>query len=180
MSRTVRMTWWKILLIGLAIVLAVSFIGKITGGFTKDWEDVTILERNPDNELTGKYGWKDDVYNNGDGYKLTAKKDGSVVINGEYTGSSGKAEIPLEKVTLAAGTYTISGAPNGGNATYYLKATVDSTDYIADFGSEGGTFTLTTSTEVTVSLVLFGEHEFNYVKIQPVLVEGDEAGDFYE
>ena len=180
MNRTIRLTWWKILLIGLAIVLVVSFIGKITGGWTKDWKDVTILERNPENELTGRYGWKDDVYNVGDGYKLTAKKDGTVVINGEYTGTNGNAEIVLEKVTLAAGTYTISGAPNGGNATYYLKATAGSTDYIADFGAEGGTFTLSASTEVTVTLVLFGEYEFNNVRIQPVIVEGSEPGDFYE
>ena len=179
MSRTVRMTWWMLLLVGLAIIMAVSFIGKITGGFTKDWEDVTILERNPDNELTGKYGWKDDVYNVGDGYKLTARKDGSIIINGKYTGSNGKAEIPLETVTLQAGTYTISGAPNGGNATYYLKATVGDTDYIANFGAEGGTFT-TNGGQVTVTLVLFGDYDFSNVKIQPVIVEGSEAGDFYK
>ena len=183
MSRTVRMTWWKLLLVALAIILAVTFIGRITGGFTKDWKDVTLLDRNEDNELSGKYegaGWKDDSYNVGDGYKLTAKKDGTIIIDGELTGSSNSTTIPLETVTLAAGTYTISGAPNGGNATYYLKATVGGKDYIADFGTEGGTFTLTSSSEVTVSLVLFSEHEFNYVKIQPVLVEGDEPGTFYE
>ena len=180
MNRSVRLTWWGVIAIVLVIVLAVSFIGKITGGFSKDWEDVTILDRNPDNLLSGEYGWKDDVYNVGDGYKLTAKNDGSIVITGEYTGTDGSASIVLEKVTLAAGTYTLSGAPNGGNATYLLKVTYGSNNVIGDFGAEGGTFTLSSSTEVTLQLVLYPEHEFLRTTVRPVIVEGSEAGDFYE
>ena len=137
------------------------------------------MDRNEDNLLTGKYGWKDDVYNVGDGYKLTASNDGTVKINGKYTGSNGSAVISLENVTLAAGTYTISGAPNGGNATYKLQAVYDGVTVVADFGSAGGTFTLTTSEEVTVQLVLYDDFDFNNVTIRPVLVEGSEAGSFY-
>ena len=170
----------KMLAIVAVACVVMAFIGNITGGFQTSLKDASLRPRNPDNLLSGEYGWKDDVYNVGDGYKLSVKNDGSIIIYGELTGSSNSTTISLETVTLAAGTYTISGAPNGGNATYYLKATVSGKDYIADFGTEGGTFTLTSSSEVTVSLVLFADHEFNYVKIQPVLVEGDEAGTFYE
>ena len=169
----------KLIIVALAVILAVSFLGRITDGFQIDLKDATLRDRNESNLLTGKYGWKDDVYNNGDGYKLTAAKDGTVTINGEYTGSASSAVIPLEKVTLSAGTYTISGAPNGGNQTYLIKVVYGESETVADFGSTGGTFTLTSSEEVTIQLVLYGDFEFNNVKIRPVLVDGSEAGDFY-
>lgn len=172
----------KLILVALAVILAVSFIGKITNGFQTDLKDATLRDRNESNLLTGKYtetGWKDDSYNVGDGYKLTAAKDGTITINGEYTGSSASATVVLEKVTLSAGTYTLSGAPNGGNQTYLIKAVYGGTETVADFGSTGGTFTLTSSEPVTIQLVLFGDFEFNNVKIRPVLVDGSEAGDFY-
>ena len=175
MNKTIRLTWGKLLLIALAIVLLVSFIGSITGGWTKKWEDVTILQRNEDNLLSGDF----EDYNAGDGITVTARKDGTLYLNGEYKGSQQSITIPIEEVSLSAGTYTISGAPNGGNYTYHLKVTYDSTSVIADFGSSKGTFTLTKDTAVTVQLVVFGDCEFNNVKIQPVLVDGSEAGDFY-
>ena len=180
MNRSVRLTWWGLIAIMLCIVLAVSLLGKITGGFTKDWEDVTIMERNPDNLLSGKYGWTDDKYNSGDGITLNARKDGTVILNGEYKGSSEKVEITLEKRTLSAGTYTLSGAPYGGNYTYHLAVIYGSVTVIGDFGEAKGTFTLTESTEVTLKLVCFPDEKFSGVTIRPVLVEASEAGDFYK
>ena len=176
-----RPSWIVMIAFGLILILVISFIGRITDGFQIDLKDASVVQRNPDNLLSGKYdgsGWKDNTYNVGDGYTLTAKKNGTILINGEYTGASGKTEIPLEILTLSAGTYTISGASGGGNATYYLKATAGGTDYIADFGAEDGTFTLTSPGDVTVSLVIFGEYKFENVKIQPVVVEGSDPGSF--
>lgn len=170
----------KMLAIVAVACLAMAFIGNITDGFQTNLKDASLRPRNPDNLLSGEYGWKDDVYNVGDGYKLSAKNDGSIVITGEYTGTDGSASIVLEKVTLAAGTYTLSGAPNGGNATYLLKVTYGSNNVIGDFGAEGGTFTLSSSTEVTLQLVLYPEHEFLRTTVRPVIVEGSEAGDFYK
>lgn len=170
----------KMIAIVAVACLAMVFFGNITDGFQTNLKDASLRPRNPDNLLSGEYGWKDDVYNVGDGYKLSAKNDGSIVITGEYTGTDGSASIVLEKVTLAAGTYTLSGAPNGGNATYLLKVTYGSNNVIGDFGAEGGTFTLSSSTEVTLQLVLYPEHEFLRTTVRPVIVEGSEAGDFYE
>lgn len=170
----------KMLAIVAVACLVMAFFGNITDGFQTNLKDASLRPRNPDNLLSGEYGWKDDVYNVGDGYKLTAKNDGSIVITGEYTGTDGSASIVLEKVTLAAGTYTLSGAPNGGNATYLLKVTYGSNNVIGDFGAEGGTFTLSSSTEVTLQLVLYPEHEFLRTTVRPVIVEGSEAGDFYK
>lgn len=170
----------KMIAIVAVACLAMAFIGHITDGFQTNLKDASIRGRNPDNLLSGDYGWKDDVYNVGDGYKLTAKNDGSIVITGEYTGTDGSAVIDLEEVTLSAGTYTLSGAPNGGNATYLLRVSYGSTNVIGDFGAEGGTFTLSSSTEVTVQLLLYPEHEFLRTTVRPVIVEGSEAGEFYE
>lgn len=170
----------KIIAIVAVACVAMAFFGHITDGFQTNLKDASLRGRNPDNLLSGDYGWKDDVYNVGDGYKLTAKNDGSIVITGEYTGTDGSAIIDLEKVTLSAGTYTLSGAPNGGNATYLLRVSYDSTNVTGDFGAEGGTFTLSASTEVTVQLLLYPEHEFLRTSVRPVIVEGSEAGDFYE
>ena len=170
----------KMIAIAAVACLVLSFIGHITGGFQTPLKDATLRDRNPDNLLTGKYGWTDDVYNVGDGYKLTASNDGTVTINGKYTGADGSVVVVLEKVTLAAGTYTLSGTPNGGNQTYHLRASYGSTTVTGDFGGAKGTFTLTSSTEVTISLVIYDDFDFNYVKVRPVLVEGSTAGDFYD
>lgn len=175
MNKTIRLTWWKVILIALAIVLLVSFIGRITGGWSKDWEDVTILERNEKNLLTGDF----EDYNVGDGITVTARKDGTLYLNGEYKGAEQSVTVDIETLSLAAGTYTLSGAPKGGNYTYHLKVTYGSTTVIGDYGTTKGTFTLGSDTEVNVQLVVFGDNEFKNVKIQPVLVEGSEAGDFY-
>lgn len=172
----------KMIAIAAVAVIIVSFIGHITGGFQSSLADASLRDRNPDNLLTGKYtaaGWKDDAYNVGDGYKLTASNDGTITVNGKYTGSESCAAIELETLTLAAGTYTLSGATNGGNQTYLIRATYDGNTAIGDFSSSK-TFTLTSSTEVTVELVLYGDYDFNYVKVRPVLVEGSDVGDFYK
>lgn len=178
----INKTTLKMIAIAAVAVLVASFIGHITGGFQTPLKDATLRDRNPDNLLTGKYtsdGWKDDAYNVGDGYKLTAANDGTVTVNGKYTGSDSCASIELETITLAAGTYTLSGATNGGNQTYLIRATYDGSTAIGDFSSTK-TFTLTSSMEVKVELVLYGDYDFNYVKIRPVLVEGSDVGDFYK
>ena len=177
MKRKIKINAFTLIAFGLVIILLISFIGKITSGFTKDWKDVSLHERNEDNLLEGKYSWE--TYNVGDGYTLTAKKDGTIILDGEYTGSSAQAVIQLERVTLAAGTYTLSGAPNGGNQTYHIRVSYNGSTVTGDFGANNGTFTLSSSAEVIVELVLSGEYEFNSVKIRPVIVEGDEIGDFY-
>ena len=172
----------KMIAIAAVACLVLSFIGHITGGFQNPLKDATLRDRNPDNLLSGKYtsaGWKDDAYNVGDGYKLTASNDGTVTVNGKYTGSDSCATIELETINLAAGTYTLSGATNGGNQTYLIRVTYDGKTAIGDFSSSK-TFTLASDTAVEVELVLYGDYDFNYVKVRPVLVKGSDVGDFYK
>ena len=180
MTKSVRFTWIGVIALILVVVLAVSFIGKITGGFTKDLDDVTLRDRNPENLLSGDYGWTDNKRNMGDGIVLTSKKDGTIILDGEYKGSEQSVTIDLETVSLSAGTYTVSGAPKGGSYTYHLLISYSSGTCTADFGDANGTFTLTSPESVELKLVCFAENSFDSIKIQPVLVEGSEAGDFYE
>ena len=164
----------------LAAVLICSFVGKISGGFTKDVEDWQLRERNEDNLLKGT-SFED--YDNGDGITLEAKKDGTIVIDGTYLGDEDNIVIPVESVNLGAGTYTLSGVPKGSNYTYHIRAEYKDANgasvyAVGDFANTA-TFTLTSSQSVSISIVIFPEVEFNNVYIRPVLVVGNEAGDFY-
>lgn len=164
----------------LAAVLVCSFVGKISGGFTKDVEDWQLRERNEDNLLKGT-SFED--YDNGDGITLEAKKDGTIVIDGTYLGKEENIVIPVESVNLGAGTYTLSGAAKGSNYTYYVRAEYKDANgasvyAVGDFANTA-TFTLTSAQQVNISIVIFPEVEFNNVNVRPVLVVGNEAGDFY-
>lgn len=160
----------------LGAVLVITFIGRITDGFQKDLDDVTILERSEDNLLLGKF----DDYNEGDGISINSNKLGALTVNGEYKGTEEFLVVELEKLNLASGTYTLSGAPKGGNYTYHLRAVYGDDTVVGDFGSAKGTFTLSSSQEVTIELVIYPDEQFNRLSIKPVLVVGDKAGDFYE
>ena len=164
----------------LVAVLVCSFVGKISGGFTKDIEDWQIRERNEANLLKGTSFEK---YDNGDGITLEAKKDGTIVVDGTYLGNDENIVIPVESVNLGAGTYTLSGAAKGSNYTYYIRAEYKDANgtsvyAVGDFANTA-TFTLTSSQNVSISIVVFPEVEFNNLYIRPVLVVGNEAGDFY-
>ncbi len=160
----------------LICVAATSLIGSVSGGFTKKINEWTLRDRNPDNLLTGKFS----EYNGGDGFTVTSRSDGTLVLDGEYL-ASGTQTVTVETVTLSAGTYTLSGAPKGGNYTYYLQVTSDSNVLAKGdgFDSTDGTFTLSSSGTVTVSLVVSSGVEYKNVLIRPVLNEGKEAIDFY-
>ena len=175
MTKRVKVTPLLIIGVILITVALCAFLGKISGGFTKDTKDWVLQERNSDNLLSGTF----DDYNAGNGVVVSRKNDGSLLLKGEYPGE-GELVIPVETKTLAAGTYTLSGAPNGGNYTYYLRAKFGGTTVIADFGSDKGTFTLTESTSVDIELVVLPDQSFSNVRIYPVLVTGTTAGEFYK
>ena len=173
----------KIVIMGVVVLLvaiaACSFLGNISNGFT-NWEDATLRQRNEDNLLSGKTF---ESYDNGDGITLEAKKDGTIVIDGTYLGKEENIVIPVETVNLGAGTYTLSGAAKGSNYTYYIRAEYKDANgtsvyAVGDFANTA-TFTLTSSQSVNISIVIFPEVEFNHVNVRPVLVVGNEAGDFY-
>lgn len=170
-------------IVGIVVIFAtllasLSFIGHLSDGFdnmnVKDWD---LRERNEDNLLKNEF----EGYNKGDGISATVDKYGVVTLNGEYKGE-GSARIALGSVNLSAGQYTISGDTKGSNYTYRLIAVSTSGDTETILGTSGlddATFTLAASTTVSVVIEVFPEYQLNNVKIAPVLVSGDEAGDFF-
>lgn len=87
------------------------------------------------------------------GRTYAVNPDGSVTVTGTATGQSNKACLPF---TLPAGTYTVSGYPNGATASKWdiiVRRTSDSTVIARGYtNSPNATFTLTESTEVVYSL----------------------------
>lgn len=170
--------WIGAVAVLLAAVFLCSFVGFASDGFTnKDVSQWAVRDRNELNLLTGEFT----EYNTGDGVTAKAKNDGTIIVDGKYAGSEDFAVIPVETVALESGKYTLSGTSKGTNQTYYLRAQYldasGATKYAqADFN---GTFEITSAQQVTISIIVCKDVELNNLKIQPVLVAGSEAGDFY-
>ena len=161
----------------LIALLGAAFLGNITDGFQKDLDDVSLRERNELNLLTGAFT----DFNDGNGVSAKGRNDGSIVLGGENLSES-DIVIPVEKVTLAAGTYTVSGAKSGGNTTYhiavkYVDGSGSTQTAIGDFTSK--TFTITSQQEVEVTIVVKPDANVKGVLVKPVLVQGEDVGDFY-
>jgi hypothetical protein len=168
----------SIVIIVLSVVLsalACSFIGNISEGFT-NFEDASILKRNEDNLLEGTFT----EYNNGDGVSAKGRNDGSILLSGK-NGTDAAIEFEIEKLSLAAGQYTVSGAPNGGNSTYHIAVQYmengETKTAISDFNVK--TLTITSPQEVTVKVVIYPDVDVKGVLLKPVIVSGTEIGDFY-
>lgn len=169
----------SIIVIGVSVLLAAlvcSFLGGISEGFI-NWEDASLRKRNEDNLLTGEFT----DFNDGNGVSATGRKDGSILLNGKNR-SEAPITIPVETVNLVAGTYTISGAKNGGNSTYHIAVKYTDGDgavqtAVSDFNNK--TFTITSGQNVEVSIVIHSDVKVDGVLIKPVLVSGKDIGEFY-
>ena len=156
----------------LLAVIMVGVLGNALDLFSKDFSDITLRERNAKNELKGTFT----DYNAGDGIKATRNNDGSIKLRGKNE-SGADIVIPLETVTLGAGTYSLWGASNGGKNSYYIKAvTVDNSVYISDF--TGNSFTLASEQAVNLYIVICDETSV-YTTLKPVLCKGTENVGFY-
>lgn len=170
----------KIIIASIAVVIvaitACAFLGSISDGFT-NWDDATLFERNTANILSGKFT----DFNDGNGVKATARKDGSIILNGKNL-TDNDIVIPVETVNLSAGTYTLSGASKGSNVTYHIVAKyVDGSGAtqtaISNFSNK--TFTIVNAQDVEISIVVTAKQSVNNVLLRPVLVAGNEIGEFY-
>ena len=167
-------------LVGIVVIFAtllgsLSLIGHFSDGFSNlkptDWD---LRERNEDNLLKNEF----EGYNMGDGITATVDNYGVITLNGTYKGE-GSAEIVVDTVNLSAGIYTISGDNKGSNYTYRLIVVDSSDKIVATSGLDTATFTLPSTATVSVKIEVFPDYECKNVKISPVLVSGDEAGEFF-
>ena len=143
--------------------------GEITNPLEKD--------RNPDNLLVVDENYIESQ-NNNHGVEIDVAENGTIKLSGEATSDW---SLKITELKLPAGTYTLSGMEDPNVDECYLYLNYGNSQAIA--GTESATFTI--DDEMTVSVNLSWKEGtkfnlFNYHKIQPVLVEGETAGSFYE
>ena len=116
-------------------------------------------------------------------YGLEVKVDDNGVI--KFSGQTSRNEkLPVQKLTLEPGTYTISGIEDLDISKMSLAAEYGNGN-VAYAGSKSATFVLEETTEVSVVITIMGtENGENTISwsnktIKPVLVKGDKPGEFW-
>jgi hypothetical protein len=108
------------------------------------------------------------------GITVTKNSDGTLKVNGTATADA--AVIFNTTVTLAAGTYTLSGCPSGGSFNTY-NLNLDQLSTMRDNGS-GVTFTLNSERTSTAYVSVKSGVTMNNVIFKPMIVSGSTSGDF--
>lgn len=172
MTKTTKRT---LLIVAIAMVLVV-LLGFLTQGFQQwSWDSMSErfeAKRNPDNliQIVDLKSHRSDTSD----IKVNVDELGVVKLNGT---AEADEDFVYSTVSLPAGTYTFTGAPDGSRATYFLALKVGDTVYRSDLGTP---IVLDSTTQAQVVICVKEGTSFNNVKIMPVLVVGDEAGAFYE
>ena len=171
-------------ILGFVLVVgAVSFIGKKTNGFADDITLESLLQRdlNPDNLYTydSVLDMVKETSNTGLGFTVEVKKDGSIVANGKYRGEE-TALLPIAKVHLEAGVYTMTTGANTNQFEYFLalSSSHQESGVVGYFDFEN-TVTIETEGDYYILCGVAPETEFNNNVLRPVIVKGTEAGEFY-
>jgi len=108
------------------------------------------------------------------GITVTKNSDGTLTVNGTATADA--AVIFNTTVTLAAGTYTLSGCPSGGSSSTY-NLNLDQLSTMRDNGS-GVTFTLNAERTSTAYVSVKSGVTLNNAIFKPMIVSGSTSGDF--
>ena len=168
-----------LLIVGVACVL-IMIVGFLTSGFTA-WDKDSVADNvarkvNPDNLYTvDAVSLKD----SNDGYGIVVdvdEKTGAITLDGI---ASKDMEFTVGTVTLPKGTYTLTASNKSAMNGVYVTATIGATVYNFDF-TPGNTISLDTESSAVIKIHIANEAELNNIKILPVIVEGDEAGNFYK
>lgn len=167
----------SIILVAVVVALGVGAVA-MTNRFTG-------ILNNQDNLVHTLEKYDDKGGNNGNGLVWTVNDDGSIHCEGTITNDD------LDEATFVIGTvkvteedfYTLSGAPKGSKATFYIKAEYEDdagnlmTIY-SDFDGECTSETkLDKDTEVKLTIVVKSGVEIDYT-FEPTLVAGEVAGKF--
>lgn len=104
------------------------------------------------------------------GVTATINDDKTVNVNGTNSSTSIVKFRINNDLTLPAGTYKLSGCPNGGTKTTYRLAVQDSSWNVLaiDIGT-GVTFTLSSETTVKVNIYIQGSYSANNLLFKPMI-----------
>lgn len=172
-KRTIR-SIGLIALMAIICTISVTVVGFASNGFQdRDVASWMESEVNEENLIKADaYQIKDDQ-DDGKGIKARVNDDGVIKLSGKATSDN---SIVVTNVTLAPGTYTISGMNSGDN--YGLKVVGPNLE--AKAGTSSATFTLETSQVISVVIYVAEDTLLFNKTVKPVLVTGTEAGDFYQ
>jgi len=165
-----------IVCVGIMLVLLVGFgvLSSMTAGFT-DFEpkEPTL---NSDNLYTAD-GVTLVSTNDGNGVAITVDDNGAIELDGT---ADTTLKYTVGTVTLDAGTYTLSAYNKASRAGVYLTATDGENTYDFDFTPANTIEIEEDGTELTIELIIAKGTSLNRVDILPVIMPGEETGDFYE
>ena len=172
-KRNARRFWRTAALILVSVLLSVFAVGALGGLENSPFEK----ELNPNNLIV-----VNDAYiktqNTNRGVAIDVKEDGTIKLSGKATSDH---NVTVTTMTLEPGVYTLSGLKNPDINKFYMYLTYGAGQAIA--GTDSATFEIETTTDVSVVLAWVNEYEFtNFfvdTKVQPVLVKGESAGNFY-
>lgn len=196
MKKFFRKRWVTNILLVLAAVAVCAFVFKLTDGFeTFNPKDIATLDLNEDN-LFFEQIEDGEIFDN---LQVTAiAENGAITLKGEIADSSPATvdlsdAIDLGSITLKPGTYTFTCFKDPAYKSHYAVGTytIAGTTYTwyADFekapNNTAGAVnllgrTITLEEEVTVSFeIRLVEGAKLNTKAMPVIVEGEEVGNFY-
>ena len=177
----------------VGIVLVSVIFAGVTARLTDNYTDFSFRKLNEDNLLFGSYDYLAKIEDGG----LTFENVNSVIkINGELDDDADDYLFEFAHVELEAGEYTYTCFDNPSIDTYYSYVCyVDDSGkphfIVADFDSDDedfegavvdgySTFTLEEKTTVKFIILVRPDQTIRNVKAMPVLVEGDDPGEFYQ
>ena len=167
-------------IIAICVLLSSAVLG-IIAGVTDGFQDFEFRQVNEDNLIN-----VDNYISTLDGYKqdglnVSVNDDGVIAVTGENETET-DVEIEVCSITLKADEYTLSCESKGiDDKSYYLIARTgegDSATTIVIDSDKSETFDVTEESEFTIYIVVCDGEEID-TTFKPVLVEGDEPGNFF-
>ena len=178
-----KSTKTTVLIVACAAILVVV-LGFFTSGFQK-WSKDDVLSKitpqvNEENYYSENCVTLVDT-NDGTGVKIDVNEDNGVItLNGAAASDlTGDNAYKVGKLTLEAGEYTFTSYDYASYGGVYLTASTGTSVINFDF-TPGNTVELKSTTELTIYLNIAKDAEFKNVVIEPVIVSGTEAGNFWD
>ena len=173
--------WAQYLCVVLVAVLASTFLGVLSGGYS-NWDVKTWFDKetNPDN-LIKVADYAIETAEGKIGVDVKVDEKGVINLSGKATADFEKPVVVLQ---LNPGTYTLGGCKSVINQSG-LKITYNGIEHYAGIedGDEGATFTIPESAgsvSATVSVYVMEGERAPLLPIKPTLVKGDEEISFYK
>ena len=169
----------KWIAIFLAIIAAVGAVGFASG--------LLVVDEDKSDEYFARKVNEDNLYsvsiidlvdsNDGKGVAVDVnEKNGVIILDGT---ASQDLTFTVGEITLEAGTYTLTAIKGAGLNSVYMVADTATVDYNFDF-TPANTITLTESTTFSLKINVAEGTELNNLQVMPVIVEGDEAADYFQ